>query len=323
VHWSMPALSVVVPVMLTWGFFCSVVMILSGSSDETSGAGTLLRQFYFMMLAAGILLIVTGSRREKPSAMIFWAGLAVTFTFVLLWIFQGKRSPSLIGLLATSCAYYGPRFKRPPVAVLVVLAVVGSLVVAVSLAWRNQRSYERNASGFVQFLADFEPSTALVNLNLAEKENPKAHLKEFRSKETEEYGGFLLMFSTVPERSEYDYGASYLRLFTTFIPRIVWADKPIPGRDKWIAAWMAGSTAQRRARGHRHSAQFPGHPPARQLRILPPIPVDMLGPGLVGPDLLQCLAHDRQRRPLRLVLLHLRLLDHARDGLSLGRQPLL
>ena len=245
VHWSMPALSVVVPVMLTWGFFCSVVMILSGSSEETSGAGTLLRQFYFMMLAAGILLIVTGSRREKPSAMIFWAGLAVTFTFVLLWIFQGKRSPSLIGLLATSCAYYGPRFKRPPVAVLVVLAVVGSLVVAVSLAWRNQRSYERNASGFVQFLADFEPSTALVNLNLAEKENPKAHLKEFRSKETEEYGGFLLMFSTVPERSEYDYGASYLRLFTTFIPRIVWADKPIPGRDKWIAAWMAGSEFKR------------------------------------------------------------------------------
>lgn len=245
VHWSMPALSVVVPVMLTWGFFCSVIVIVSGSGDETSGAGFLLRQFYFMMLGAGILLMVTGSRRDRPAAIIFWAGVGVSLSFVLLWIFQGKRSPSLIGLLSVACAYYGPRFKRPPVAVLAVLAIVGSMVVAVSLAWRNQRAYERTASGFVQFLADFDPSTALVNLNLAENENPKAHLKEFRSKETEEYGGFLLMFSTVPERSEFDYGASYLRIFTTFIPRIVWPDKPIPGRDKWIAAWMAGSEFKR------------------------------------------------------------------------------
>ena len=117
--------------------------------------------------------------------------------------------------------------------------------MAVSLGWRNQRLYERTATGFVQFLADFDPASTLVNLNLAEKENPKAHRKEFRSKETEEYGGYLLMFSTVPERSEYDYGANYLRLVTSFIPRIFWPDKPLPGRGKWIAAWMAGSEFKR------------------------------------------------------------------------------
>lgn len=245
VHWSMPALSGVVPVMLTWGFFCSVVMIVSGTTEQTSSGGHLLRQFYFMMLGAGILLMVTGSRRDKPAPPIFWAGVGVSLSFVALWVFQGKRSPSLIGILACACAFYGPRFKRPPMAVLASLAVIGSLVVAVSLGWRNQRLYERTATGFVQFLADFDPASTLVNLNLAEKENPKAHRKEFRSKETEEYGGYLLMFSTVPERSEYDYGANYLRLVTSFIPRIFWPDKPLPGRDKWIAAWMAGSEFKR------------------------------------------------------------------------------
>lgn len=245
VHWSMPVLTAVVPVMLTWGFFCSVVMIIQGTEEEVSKGGHLLRQFYFMMLGSGIILMVTGSQKQKPAPMLFWAGVAVTLSFVMLWMFQGKRSPSLIGVLAFACAYYGPRFKKPPIAVLVMLAVLGSLVVAVSLGWRNQRLYDRNLTGFVQFLADFNISSTMVNLNLAEKENPKAYKKEFRSKETEEYGGFLLMFSTVPERSEFDYGANYLRLFTTFIPRIVWSDKPLPGRDKWISAWIAGSEFKR------------------------------------------------------------------------------
>lgn len=244
IHWSMPVLSVVVPVMLTWGFFCSIAMIIQGG-DSVSKGGQLLRQFYFMMLAAGVILMITGSQRQKPAPMIFWSGVGVTSAFIVLWIFQGKRSPSLIGLLALAAAYYGPRFKKPPVAVLLLLAVVGSCVVAVSLGWRNQRLYERNVTGFVQFLADFDVSSTLVSLNLAEKEGHGSYKKEFMSKETEEYGGFLLMYSTVPDRSGYDYGASYLRLFTTFIPRIVWADKPIPGRDKWIAAWIAGSEFKR------------------------------------------------------------------------------
>lgn len=245
VHWSMPLLSSVVPVMLTWGFFCSIVMIIQGTDEEVSKGGHLLRQFYFMMLASGIILIVTGSQKQRPAPLIFWAGISVTLAFVFLWIFQGKRSPSLIGVLAMACAYYGPRFKKPPVAVLILLAITGSFVVAISLGWRNQRLYDRNLTGFVSFLADFDISSTLVNLNLAEKENPKAYKKEFRSKETEEYGGFLLMYSTVPERSGYDYGANYLRLFTTFIPRVVWPDKPLPGRDKWVSAWIAGSEFKR------------------------------------------------------------------------------
>ena len=53
------------------------------------------------------------------------------------------------------------------------------------------------------------------------------------------------MLDTVPEKSEYDYGVNYLRVFSTFIPRIVWPSKPLFGRDQWIHAWMAGSELTR------------------------------------------------------------------------------
>ena len=63
--------------------------------------------------------------------------------------------------------------------------------------------------------------------------------------ETEEYGGFLLMMDTVPHKSDYDYGANYLRVFSTFIPRIIWRDKPLFGRRAWVNAWIAGSEMKR------------------------------------------------------------------------------
>lgn len=245
VHWSLPVLSGVVPVMLAWGFFCSVVMIVQGTDEQISQGNMLLRQFYFMMLGSGIILMVSGSQKSRPAPVLFWMGVAICLSYMLIWMFQGKRSPSLIAVLAMACAYYGPRFKRPPMVYLALLAVVGSLVVTISLGWRNQRLYDRNLTGFVQFVADYDLSEMLVNLNVAERDVEKAHLKEFRSRETEEYGGFLLMFSTVPDFSEYDYGANYLRLFTTFIPRMFWPDKPLPGRDKWVAAWIAGSEFKR------------------------------------------------------------------------------
>ena len=53
------------------------------------------------------------------------------------------------------------------------------------------------------------------------------------------------MMDTVPEKSPYDYGESYLRVFSTFIPRIIWPNKPLFGRSKWISAWMAGSEMER------------------------------------------------------------------------------
>jgi hypothetical protein len=104
--------------------------------------------------------------------------------------------------------------------------------------------YDRSLTGFVQYLGDFDPQAILTNINMAEKEDtgrkngPPCY-------ETEEYGGGLLMMDTVPHKSPFDYGASYLRIFSTFIPRVLWPDKPYYGREEWVSAWIAGSEFKR------------------------------------------------------------------------------
>ena len=53
------------------------------------------------------------------------------------------------------------------------------------------------------------------------------------------------MMDTVPAKSDHDYGSSYIRLVSTYIPRLVWPDKPIFGREQWVNAWIAGSESKR------------------------------------------------------------------------------
>ena len=53
------------------------------------------------------------------------------------------------------------------------------------------------------------------------------------------------MMDVVPEKSDYDYGANYIRVFSTYIPRIFWPDKPLYGRAQWVSAWIAGSELKR------------------------------------------------------------------------------
>ena len=162
----------------------------------------------------------------------------------MLWIFNGKRSPALIGVMSVVCAFYVPRRARPSWPVLLATAFVGSLFVAVAINWRfNKNHYERSVGGFVEFLGDFEVSSILTSLNI-ENDDEVDHSK-FISHETVEYGGFLLMMDTVPEKSGYDYGANYLRCVSTFIPRVVWQEKPLYGREQWVSAWIAGSEMKR------------------------------------------------------------------------------
>ena len=161
--------------------------------------------------------------------------------YVLIWMFNGKRSHSLIAVLATVCAFYSARLKRPSWPVLLATAFSGALVVAIAIGWRGNTNYERSFTGFFQFVGDFKVSKILESLNISDDESDV----EVTSYETTEYGGFLLMMDTVPAKSGYDYGANYLRVFSTFIPRIVWPTKPIFGRDQWVNAWIAGSELER------------------------------------------------------------------------------
>ncbi len=241
-YWSPGLIATITPFMFVWGLICSGIALHSG---EVSGEENLLRQFPIMMLASGVLLVVTGRQPSRPRPAVAALGIMIVFLYIVIWMYHGRRSHAVIGVLTGVCAFYVPTFRRPSMPVMMGTALACALAVSLALGWRNNIHYERSFTGFVQYLGDFDPSTMLVNLNLKEKDEGKIESTEQSSKETEEYGGYLLMLYAVPELSEYDYGAPYLRVFSTYIPRLVWPTKPIFGREQWVHAWMAGSEFRR------------------------------------------------------------------------------
>lgn len=241
------------PLLLLWGLTCAglamKVGFKQGDQVYVSAEANLLLQFPTVQLVAAVLLIVTGRQPSKPRPYLTWIGVATALSYTLIWMFYGRRSHALFGILTCVAALYLPRFRRPSLGMLTSTAFIGCLVVALSLGWRGYRNQNENAgwSQFGQFVSQFDMSSILVSLNL--KENPgHAGLatREALSRETEEYGGFLLMMATVPQRSPHDFGESYIRLISTYIPRFIWHDKPYFGREKWISAWKAGSEFERK-----------------------------------------------------------------------------
>jgi hypothetical protein len=241
--WSTSVVAVSAPPMVVWGLICSG-MILSRFEEPVSAEGSLLRQFPLMMLIAAIALVVTGRQPSRPAPALTATGLALAALYSLIWMYNGKRSHALFGVLTAVCAFYTPRCRRPGLPMLAATAVAGVLVVTLAIGWRGNRKYEQSVAGFAAFVGDFDPSSMLVNLSFR---GGDGDLAEPESRETEEYGGFLLMMDTVPDKSPYDYGAPYLRLVSTYIPRIVWPDKPLFGREQWVGAWIAGSEFHRDA----------------------------------------------------------------------------
>jgi hypothetical protein len=241
--WSPKLVAAISPPLILWGLFCAGMMIQSGVQDQEfiSAEESLFRSFPFVMLVAAILLIITGRTIHAPVPSFLPTGLLVGASYIFIWMFNGKRSHSLIGVLATICAFYIARIKRPSWPVLMATGFVGTLTVAIAIGWRGNMNYDRSFEGFTHFVGDFKVARILESLNMSDGEDDE----ETQSYETKEYGGFLLMMDTVPEKSGYDYGENYIRIFSTFIPRLVWPSKPIYGRKQWIDAWMAGSELER------------------------------------------------------------------------------
>ncbi len=243
-RWSTSLPAVICPPLIVWGLFCANMFVAGDapSLENFSSEEALFRSFPFVMLVAAVMLVITGRTNQTTRPVFLALGLLAGAGYIAIWMFNGKRSHSLMGLLATVCALYLTRLKRPSWPVLITTAVCGALVVTIAIGWREASNYPRTVSGFVQFLADFQPERILVNLNVKDDEDDGVAIKSY---EPFEYGGFLLMMDTVPEKSPYDYGESYLRIVSTYIPRIIWPNKPLFGRSKWISAWMAGSEFER------------------------------------------------------------------------------
>ncbi len=244
--WSRTTVYVLSPLLLAWGLACARgSMWLAGDSAAGSAEASLALSFPLVMLVGGVLLIVTGRQPSRPMPALAALGVGTVALYMVLWMFIGRRAHALMAVLIGVCSFYLPRLRRPSPPILLATAVSGALAVGIAIGWRyfvHHNPDQKSGAGFLQFVATFDPGTILESLNLKEGEgapNPKA------TKETEEYGGFLLMMDTVPGKSDYDYGMNYLRCFSTFIPRIVWEDKPLFGREQWKAAWVAGSEQKR------------------------------------------------------------------------------
>ena len=155
--WSPKIVATISPPLILWGLFCAGMVVRSGAGDETfSPEESLFRSFPFVMMVAAVLLIVTGRTSGSKNAGLATAGLISAFLYVMIWMFNGKRSHSLIGVLATVCAYYVSRLRRPSWPVLLATAFTGALVVAIAIGWRGNLNYERSFSGFVDYLGRFQ-----------------------------------------------------------------------------------------------------------------------------------------------------------------------
>ena len=76
--------------------YCSGVVIRTQPDEVTSAEMVLFRSFPFVMMVAAILLIVTGRNIHAHRPAFTVAGLVLAFGYVMIWMFNGKRSHSLI-----------------------------------------------------------------------------------------------------------------------------------------------------------------------------------------------------------------------------------
>src|SRR5271157_3133883 len=137
--WSTALIAGGSPPLILWGLYCAGVVISGGlqGPGSISPEEALFRSFPFVMMVAAVLLIVTGRSLTSPRPIFLVAGIMVAAAYVAIWMFNGKRSHSLIGVLATVCAFYISRQRRPSWPVLIATSFASALVVAIAIGWRN------------------------------------------------------------------------------------------------------------------------------------------------------------------------------------------
>ena len=254
--------AVISPPLILWGLFCAGMLLRGGGERRDDvGRGVALPFLPVRVMVAAILLIVTGRTIDAPGRNS--CGGAVCRGCVRVDLDVQRQAIAL----AHRCAGHGLRLlHRASEAALLAgpdgHGVLGALVVAIAIGWRDNPNYERSFSGIRPVSsANSRSSKILESLNISDDEEDE----EIRRYETEEYGGFLLMMDTVPDKSAYDYGANYLRVFSTFIPRI-------SGRTNRFSAANSGSTPGSPARSwsatkiHRPRDRHPGGHPAQRRR---------------------------------------------------------
>lgn len=183
-------------------------------SEDLSATGS----FWFLnqgtrVMMCGVMMLFSYSKRFKlGNALAF----ALTFMLVLS---SGKRNQLMVIVLAPIIFFYLLKEKRPKL-----LQVIGSVVVFVFILglvgiWRS--TFFRGGTIETQSVDDIMTSF-MVNIEV--------------------FFPYYTMLSVVPSVFPYQFGASYLYTFIQFIPRALWAGKPVsPATD--LASTMFGMYA--------------------------------------------------------------------------------
>ena len=172
-HWSPGLIAAISPGMVAWGLVCAGVAL---RSVEVAQEQNILRQFPIMMLAAGVLLVVTGRQPDTPRPAFSAIGAAIVLGYVLIWMFNGRRSHAVIGVLTGACAWYVPRHRRPSLPSLAATAVALRLGrVARARVAKQHETPADGLPGSSTFLGDFDPSNMLVDLNVQDRDDPEGH----------------------------------------------------------------------------------------------------------------------------------------------------
>lgn len=171
-------------------------------------------------------------QRRKFAVLSFCAlGIAL-----LIWfIYHGSRSSTILVAIVLFGSFYASRMRTPNLLVFLIFAVVLTLTVGFIGAYRAVFS-DFAASTQGHTLTDFILNSFGFMLRAESSGFADVSINE-------DFGMAAAAVRYVPYEIPYNYGYSFLQLFTQWIPRAVWSGKFYPAGEVWDIFHRAANTS--------------------------------------------------------------------------------
>jgi hypothetical protein len=189
-----------------------------------SHVGTLLTSLLWPAYIGAWIIWFKGCR-DKNFIIIFSCILVVTIPYQFI---QGSKTFLSLLLLSIVISHYWAKGKVPRLTILVAIYLVITFVFPYV---HNFREFVNSEYGKIPslFTLDFQKIQTIA----LEKENLAGDKSEELLKISARFGGIDHLhgiIESVPKLMDYRYGFEYSAFFVNFIPRALWADKPIYSR---------------------------------------------------------------------------------------------
>lgn len=182
-------------------------------------------QLAFFLPLGIILLNFHVEMHPEPQVFRFsvWALAVLNLLFML---YLGTRSRLISSSVMLMAAYYLPRRRNPPLALLVVMGLTLYIVANFQLYYRDKfTNLSLNIDQIDMQEARERIAPEFLGGNTAARE-----------KDYNPAGEFNLVVTTidlVPRDVPFNYGYGFLEIFTRPIPRAIWPDKRYPGVEAY------------------------------------------------------------------------------------------